>query len=48
MRRAIGSAWPILSELFGLHPWDVERLTYFELRDYMDRAQLIVDSWKGD
>ncbi len=35
MRRAIASAWPALSRVYGLHPWDVERLTPDELRAYL-------------
>ena len=34
MRRAIGDRWPALSAYFGLHPWDVERLSYRELEHY--------------
>lgn len=35
MRRAIAPAWPALSRVYGLHPWDVERLTPDELRAYL-------------
>lgn len=35
MRRAIAAAWPALSRVYGLHPWDVERLTPDELRAYL-------------
>lgn len=36
MRRAIGPRWPALSRHFGVHPWDVERLTFDELAGYLD------------
>jgi hypothetical protein len=26
---------PALSQLFGIHPWDIERLTVGELRAYL-------------
>lgn len=35
MRRAIAPAWPALSRVYGLHPWDVERLTPDEIRAYL-------------
>ena len=34
MRRAIGDRWPALSAYFGLHPWDVDRLSYREIEHY--------------
>lgn len=34
MRRAIGDRWPALSAYFGIHPWDVDRLSYRELEHY--------------
>ncbi len=39
MRRALQNQLPAFSALFGLHPWDVERLTLDELdvyRNYLD------------
>lgn len=36
MRRALVKSWPALSYHFGLHPWDLERLTPAELRAYLD------------
>lgn len=32
----MGPMWPALSARFGVHPWDVERLTYAELEHYRD------------
>lgn len=39
MRRAHLKAWPALSHLYGLHPWDIERLTVDELREYVRHAR---------
>lgn len=39
MRRAHLKAWPALSHLYGLHPWDIDRLTYAELREYVAHAR---------
>lgn len=36
MRAALEEAWPALSHLYGLRPWDTERLTPGELNAYMD------------
>jgi hypothetical protein len=36
VRRVIGDAWPALSYHFGIHPWDVERLTHVEIATYLD------------
>lgn len=36
MRRAVGPGWPALSHYFGVHPWDVERMTYAEVGWYRD------------
>lgn len=36
IRRAIGDRWPALSHWFGLRPWDVERLSWGELFDYLE------------
>lgn len=35
MRRALAKEWPALSRLFGLHPWDLGRLTHDELTGYL-------------
>lgn len=43
MRRRLLDWWPALSLHYGLHPWDVERLTPDELvayqRDTMKRGR---------
>lgn len=31
--------WPALSKHFGLHPWDLERLTYAEIESYRNALQ---------
>ena len=36
MRRALQRAWPALSRVYGLMPWDVEQLTPDEVRGYLD------------
>jgi hypothetical protein len=36
MRRALRASLPALSMHFGIHPWDVERLTYGEIPVYLD------------
>lgn len=38
MRRAVGDLWPILSAVYGIHPWDVDRLTVDELTRYVTAA----------
>jgi hypothetical protein len=35
-RRRLLRQWPALSHLYGLHPWDVERLTIDEMDAYLD------------
>lgn len=37
MRRALRKQWPALSHWFGIHPWDVDRLTLYELAEYVDQ-----------
>lgn len=37
MRRALLKQWPALSKFYGLFPWDVDRLTFDELRQYLDQ-----------
>ena len=34
MRQELLSQWPALSHLFGLHPWDIDRLTAREVAAY--------------
>lgn len=36
MRARLTAAWPDLSHYFGIHPWDVERLTYGEIDAYVE------------
>ena len=36
MRRALLQAWPALSRVYGLHPWDVGQMTPDEVRAYLD------------
>ncbi len=36
MRARLTLAWPELSHYFGLHPWDVDQLTYGEIEAYLD------------
>lgn len=36
MRARLLRAWPNLSHYFGLHPWDLERLTVGEIGAYLD------------
>lgn len=42
-RRQLGPAWPLLSELYGLHPWDLARLTYDEVDVYEAAARAAVE-----
>ena len=39
IRRALVDEWPALSRLYGLHPWDVERLTEAELAGYLEQMR---------
>ena len=41
MRRRLRRSWPSLSHHFGIHPWDVDRLTYGELDAYLDELAAI-------
>ena len=34
MRRRLLPEWPALSHWFGIHPWDVYRLTPAEIKAY--------------
>jgi len=36
VRRALLQAWPALSRVYGLHPWDVGQMTPDEVRCYLD------------
>ncbi len=36
MRARLLNAWPDLSHYFGIHPWDVERLSYVEIDSYVE------------
>jgi hypothetical protein len=37
VRRALLRRLPALSWFYGLHPWDVERLTQNEIGEYLDQ-----------
>lgn len=37
MRRALLKQWPALSKFYGLFPWDCDRLTLDEIREYLDQ-----------
>jgi hypothetical protein len=41
MRRELLKTLPALSMHFGLHPWDIDRLTYRELDTYLTTAAAI-------
>ena len=41
MRRALLRSWPALTKFFGLMPWDVERLTGDELREYVKQFDAV-------
>jgi hypothetical protein len=34
VRRRLLKSWPALSHFYGIHPWDVDRLTVDELIAY--------------
>jgi hypothetical protein len=40
--------WPGLSLHFGLHPWDVERLSQAEIERYVHALNRIKDAAEGD
>lgn len=44
MRRALLAEWPALSRLYGLHPWDVPRLTADELIAYRKHLHQTIDA----
>lgn len=39
MRRHLRSELPQFSAVFGIHPWDVDRLTLREISDYLTELQ---------
>jgi hypothetical protein len=41
MRRALRDSLPAFSQHFGIHPWDVDRLTYGEIAVYLDALKRI-------
>lgn len=36
MRAALVELWPTLAECFGIHPWDVARLSVAEISQYVE------------
>jgi hypothetical protein len=38
----------LLAHLFGLHPWDIERLTVADFNQYVVEAKAWVEARKGD
>jgi len=36
MRRALGNRLPALSHFYGIKPWEVDDLTYSEVRIFLD------------
>lgn len=46
MRARLLEAWPGLSHYFGLHPWDVGRLTGPELLRYLSELKAINEATK--
>jgi len=40
VRRRLLPVWPALSFRFGLHPWDVDRLTVDELNAYIKALEV--------
>lgn len=47
MRRALLKQWPAFSRIYGLHPWDVDRLTKGELLEYDDDLKRLVKESNG-
>lgn len=39
MRRALRTKLPALSMHFGIHPWQVDDLTYGEIAEYLQALQ---------
>ena len=39
IRRALVDEWPALSHLYGIHPWDMDRLTLAELEAYVTQMR---------
>lgn len=46
MRARLRGAWPTLSHYFGIHPWDVKRLTWDEIDVYLLAVEAIVSDLK--
>jgi hypothetical protein len=46
VRASLLNVWPDLSHLFGLHPWDLDRLTPHELESYLDARNSFLDAQK--
>ncbi len=47
MRAALHTVWPALSYHFGIHPWNVDRLSAAEVRVYLDALEEINERAKG-
>lgn len=47
MRRALREQLPALTRFYGLKPWDVERLTFGELDQYMTWMTDYLQQQKG-
>ncbi|HNB93548.1 MAG TPA: hypothetical protein PLX07_01100 [Microthrixaceae bacterium] len=43
MRRALLPLWPALAARYGLHPWDVDRLTPDEINRFIADLTRTVD-----
>lgn len=47
MRAALLVAWPAISYHFGIRPWDTERLSTAEIRQYLDALDDLHDAARG-
>ena len=41
MRAGLVDAWPNLSHHYGIHPWDVDRLSYAEINAYVEALNVL-------
>lgn len=41
MRARLAERWPALSYHFGLHPWDVGRLSLVEMNAYLEALEAL-------
>jgi len=47
VRATLVGAWPSLSRLYGIHPWDIHRLSIPELNAYLEDLEEYARASRG-